>query len=92
MGIFGEDPRDLFIASQKEEIQYLRGKVDELQRELLAMTSTSAYRLVHKDAVEPEGAPVPLNPMQMRHAVPSKEDLKTAKEIAANWPTTERGD
>ena len=34
MGIFGEDPRDLFIASQKEEIQYLRGKVDELQKEL----------------------------------------------------------
>lgn len=92
MGLFGEDPRDLFIASQKDEIQYLRSKVDELQRELLAMTSSSAYRLVHKADEEPEGAPVPLNPMQLRHAAPSKENLKTAKEIAANWPGTGRAD
>lgn len=73
MGIFGDDPKDQTIAMQHEEILYLRHKVDELQKELLAMTSTSAYRLVHREAEEPSvPGPPPLTPAELRHAEPIK--------------------
>jgi hypothetical protein len=84
MPLFGEDPKDLLIQSQKEEIQYLRAKVDELQRELLAMTSTSAYRLVHKSGEEPPAPPPTPTPMQMRGAEPYKPEL-TEAQIKAEW-------
>lgn len=58
MPLFGDDPKDMVIEELRSERDYLRAKVDELQKELLAMTSTSAYRLVHQPEVDPPGAPL----------------------------------
>lgn len=84
MPLFGDDPKDLLITSQRDEIAYLRAKVDELQKELLAMTSTSAYRLVHNAGPEPEGPPPALTPMQMRDGEPFRPK-RTAGEIKSEW-------
>ena len=86
MPLFGEDPKDLLIASQKEEIQYLRVKVDDLTKELLALTSSSAYRLVHQEQEpEGEGVPLPPTPAQRRHGEPVKPN-HTLAEIRSQWP------
>lgn len=86
MGIFGDDPKDQTIALQHEEIRYLRAKVDELQKELLAMTSASAYRLVHSepDAPPEHIGPPALSPAQLRDAEPIKPD-KTIGEMKAAY-------
>ncbi len=86
MGLFssGEDPRDTLISTLLSERDYLRAKVDELQKELLAMTSSSAYRLVHRDQAEPEPVEPVLSPMQLRDADPVKPE-QTADEIKASW-------
>jgi hypothetical protein len=86
MALFGEDPKDLVIQELRSERDYLRAKVDELQRELLAMTSSSAYRLVHKDAPEPPPfSPQPPSPIQLRNTIADKSDLRTQAEVKADW-------
>lgn len=49
MPLFGPDPKDALIESLQNERDYLRAKVDELEKQLLALHSTHAYRLVHGD-------------------------------------------
>jgi len=85
MQLWGDDPKDALIASQHEEILYLRAKNDELQKELLAMTSSSAYRLVHNEPDEPAqmGSP-PLSPAQLRDAEPIKP-TKTIGEMKEDY-------
>ena len=87
MGLFGEDPKDMLIATLANERDYLRAKVDELQKELLAMTNTSAYRLVHRDPLEPEAeGPLALSPVQLRSAEPVKPDQTLGEAKAAYGP------
>jgi hypothetical protein len=86
VALWGDDPKDALIQSQREEIAYLRTKVDELQKELLAMTSASAYRLVHRAQEDLPGEPPSPTAFQLRHEPVSKEGLKTAAEIASQFP------
>lgn len=61
MNLFGQDPRDQHIEALKEEIQYLRQKLDERDQQILALSNAAAYRMLHpyKDdvgAVRPDEA------------------------------------
>ena len=51
MGMFGDDRAQL-IQQLTNERDYLRQKVSDLEKQLLAMTNASAYRLLH---IEPGG-------------------------------------
>lgn len=89
MALWGEDKpdaKDLLIETQADEIRYLRAKVDELQKELLAMTSSSAYRLVHRDQPDPPGKEPELTPIQLRGAIADKDQLRTVNEIMKSYP------
>lgn len=88
MGIFGDDPKDQTIAALMSERDYLRAKVDELQKEFLAMTSSSAYRLVHSepDAPPEHMGPPALSPAQLRDAEPIKPEQSLGEVKAAYGP------
>jgi len=47
--LFGPDPKDTIIEALQNERDYLRARVAELEKQLLAIHSTHAYRLVHGD-------------------------------------------
>jgi hypothetical protein len=64
----GPDPKDEIIAVLRDERDYLRRKVEEMEKQFLAMTSTHAFRLVHP---EERGNETP--------AIPPVEDAFTKK-------------
>jgi hypothetical protein len=48
MSLFGgADPRDELIKVMREEIAYLRQKLDERDQEVLALTNASVFRMLH---------------------------------------------
>ena len=59
MAIFGPDPKDEIISVLREERDYLRRKLEEMEKQFLALTSTHAFRLVHP---EEKGNEVPAPP------------------------------
>ncbi len=81
MSIFGRDardPKDEVIAALTNERDYLREKVTELEKQLLALISTHAYRLVHGDPSEAQAAqpdkgkvadPISLRSVEYRPAI-----------------------
>ena len=53
------DPRDVLIQSLRDEVAYLRQKLDERDKQVLAMTDAQAYRMMHPyEQTAPEGRPL----------------------------------
>jgi len=59
MGIFDRnDPKDETIALLRDEVAHLREVEKELRSQLIALTSSSAYRLTHPHEEPPPRDPV----------------------------------
>jgi hypothetical protein len=50
----GSDPKDEVIALLREERDHLRARVSELEKQVLALSSPSAYRLIHHEPAPSE--------------------------------------
>lgn len=53
MPLFGPDPKDELIELLKDERNYLRAKVADLEKQLLALHSGHAFRMVHGEEPPP---------------------------------------
>jgi hypothetical protein len=76
--LFGPDPKDAVIEVLTNERDYLRAKVEELEKQLLALTSTHAYRLVHGEDVGPPARP-PTPDVYTLKATDAKPDFTLAQ-------------
>lgn len=49
MALFGggADPRDELIRSQRDEIAWLRQRLEDRDKQVLALTDAAAYRMLH---------------------------------------------
>ena len=83
MSLFGRDPKDDVIDTLRDERDYLRGKVAELEKQLLALTSTHAYRLVHGEGDLPPARPGEPDPFTLKATVYEPE--KTLAAIEAQF-------
>jgi|MudIll2142460700_1097286.scaffolds.fasta_scaffold2765181_1 hypothetical protein len=64
------DPKDELIASLKDQVDYLRHKLDSAEKQIVALSSASVYRLLNP--TEADSAPVvplPPNPFIQRGEV-----------------------
>jgi hypothetical protein len=57
------DPMTELVEALKAEINYLRQALAEKDRQIVALTNASAYRLLHSNAPEPPAPPAP-NPSE----------------------------
>ncbi len=66
--MFGRiDPKDEVIEALRNERDYLRVKIAELEKHLLALTSTHAFRLLHpEEAAANPPKPAPPDPYTLR--------------------------
>lgn len=78
MALFGRDPKDALVESLQNERDYLRSKVDELEKQLLAIHSTHAYRLVHGEDNVPPVIPGKPDPYTLK-ATDYEPDFNLAK-------------
>lgn len=75
MALFGRDPhapdpKDEMISLLKDERDYLRAKVKELEQQLLAINNVHAYRLLHQGEIpEPESHPLPPTAFEQKSVV-----------------------
>lgn len=90
MAIFGPDPKDEVIKILTDERDYLRAKMAELEKQLLALTSTHAFRLVHGPEEAPPAKPVPPDPYTLR-SIRHLPDFKLS-EVEASFKMPKRED
>jgi hypothetical protein len=64
------DPKDELIAALKDQVDYLRRKLDSAERQIVALSSASAYRLLNPpEADSTPVIPLPPNPFTQRGEV-----------------------
>jgi len=62
---FGGDPRDKIIELLENERDHLRALLTDRDKQILAMSNTSAFRLLNPHA-DPLPVPLPPGPMERR--------------------------
>ena len=84
LGRRAPDPKDDLIAELRSERDYLRAKVEQLEKQLLALHDAHAYRLLHPaDAPRPPARPSEPTPYEKRGQVHEpKESLAVLQQKA----------
>lgn len=82
------DPKDAIIESLRNEIAYLRHKLDTRDQEYLALVDRSAFRAVHQPVVQ-DGPATPVRPDAIAQRDQVFRPRFTLDEIKAQFPSGE---